>query len=61
MISLSYIKMVEKEIFDVAIIGAGVVGLAGAIYARRMNLKTIVFGTTITSTSVSYAVSRVIL
>jgi len=49
MMLLSYIKMVveeagKKEIYDVAIIGAGIVGLAGAIYARRMNLKTIVFG-----------------
>jgi len=33
-----------EEIYDVGIIGAGIVGLAGAIYARRMNLKTIVFG-----------------
>lgn len=36
--------MKENEIYDVAIIGAGVVGLSGAIYSRRMNLKTIVFG-----------------
>jgi len=34
-----------SETYDVAIIGAGIAGLAGAIYARRMNLKTIVFGT----------------
>ena len=33
-----------KETYDIAIIGTGIVGLAGAIYARRMNLKTIVFG-----------------
>ncbi len=33
-----------NEMYDVGIIGAGIVGLAGAIYARRMNLKTIVFG-----------------
>lgn len=37
--------MTEQETYDVAIIGAGIAGLAGAIYARRMNLKTIVFGT----------------
>tara|TARA_Y100000034_G_scaffold54198_1_gene66446 strand:+ start:992 stop:1936 length:945 start_codon:yes stop_codon:yes gene_type:complete len=36
--------MPGKEVYDVAIIGAGIVGLAGAVYARRMNLKTIVFG-----------------
>ena len=30
--------------YDIEIIGAGIVGLAAAIYARRMNLKTIVFG-----------------
>lgn len=34
----------KEETYDVAIIGAGIAGLAGAIYARRMNLKTIVFG-----------------
>ena len=33
-----------EETYDIAIIGTGIVGLAGAIYARRMNLKTIVFG-----------------
>jgi len=38
-------KQSTKETYDVAIIGAGIAGLAGAIYARRMNLKTIVFGT----------------
>lgn len=38
-------KTSKKEVFDVAIIGAGIAGLAGAIYARRMNMKTIVFGT----------------
>lgn len=32
------------DLYDVAIIGTGIVGLAGAIYARRMNLKTILFG-----------------
>ena len=37
-------KKENKEMYDVAIIGTGIVGLAGAIYARRMNLKTIVFG-----------------
>jgi len=30
-----------NKMYDVAIIGAGIVGLAGAIYAARMNLKTI--------------------
>ena len=34
----------KNEIYDVAIIGAGIVGLSGVIYARRMNLKTIIFG-----------------
>src|SRR3989344_8471790 len=43
MIFLSY-KMKENDVYDVAIIGAGIVGLSGAIYSRRMNLKTIVFG-----------------
>lgn len=38
------IKENKNEMYDVAIIGAGIVGLSGAIYARRMNLKTIVFG-----------------
>ena len=33
-----------NEMYDIGIIGAGIVGLSGAIYARRMNLKTIVFG-----------------
>ena len=33
-----------ESLYDVAIIGAGIAGLAAAIYARRMNLKTIVFG-----------------
>ena len=37
-------KINENNISDVAIIGAGIVGLAGAIYASRMNLKVIVFG-----------------
>jgi thioredoxin-disulfide reductase len=32
------------DVYDVAIIGTGIAGLAGAIYARRMNLNTIVFG-----------------
>lgn len=36
--------MPKEKIYDVAIIGAGIVGLAGAIYAARMNLKVIVFG-----------------
>ncbi len=33
-----------EKMYDVAIIGSGIVGLAGAIYSARMNLKTIVFG-----------------
>lgn len=37
-------KKENKEMYDVAIVGTGIVGLAGAIYAARMNLKTIVFG-----------------
>jgi thioredoxin reductase (NADPH) len=32
--------------YDDVIIGAGVVGLAAAMYSGRLNLKTIVFGTT---------------
>ena len=36
--------MSKEKIYDIAIIGAGIVGLAGAIYAARMNLKVIVFG-----------------
>jgi len=36
--------MPKQKTYDIAIIGAGVVGLAGAIYSGRMNLKTIVFG-----------------
>jgi len=35
-----------KEIYDTLIIGAGVVGLATGMYAGRLNLKTIVLGTT---------------
>jgi thioredoxin reductase (NADPH) len=34
------------EMYDTLIIGAGVVGLATAMYAGRLNLKTIVLGTT---------------
>src|SRR3989344_1122823 len=34
----------QNDVYYVAIIGAGVVGLSAAIYSRRMNLKTIVFG-----------------
>lgn len=33
-----------ENIHDVVIIGAGVVGLATAMYAGRLNLKTVVFG-----------------
>src|SRR3989344_9075729 len=33
----------QNDVYYVAIIGAGVVGLSAAIYSRRMNLKTIVF------------------
>ncbi|MBS3131762.1 FAD-dependent oxidoreductase [Candidatus Woesearchaeota archaeon] len=36
----------NNEIYDTVIIGAGVVGLATAMYAGRLNLKTIVLGTT---------------
>lgn len=36
--------MPKQKTYDIAIIGAGIVGLAGAIYAARMNLKVIVFG-----------------
>jgi len=35
-----------KGIYDTLIIGAGVVGLATGMYAGRLNLKTIVLGTT---------------
>ena len=35
-----------KEMYDIVIIGAGVTGLATAMYAGRLNLKTIVLGTT---------------
>jgi len=35
-----------KEMYDTLIIGAGVVGLGTAMYAGRLNLKTIVLGTT---------------
>jgi thioredoxin reductase (NADPH) len=34
------------EMYDTLIVGAGVVGLATAMYAGRLNLKTIVLGTT---------------
>ena len=34
------------EMYDTVIIGAGVVGLAAGMYAGRLNLKTVVFGTT---------------
>ena len=34
------------EIYDIIIIGAGVTGLATAMYAGRLNMKTVVFGTT---------------
>jgi len=37
------------ESYDLAIIGAGGAGLAGAMYAARLGLKTIVFGTTSSS------------
>lgn len=36
--------MEQHDVYDVAIIGAGIVGLSAAIYSRRMNLKTIIFG-----------------
>ena len=35
-----------NRIYDTIIIGAGVTGLAAAMYAGRLNLKTIVLGTT---------------
>jgi thioredoxin reductase (NADPH) len=35
-----------EKIYDTLIIGAGVVGLATAMYAGRLNLKTMVLGTT---------------
>lgn len=35
-----------KIMYDTVIIGAGVTGLAAAMYAGRLNLKTIVLGTT---------------
>lgn len=34
------------EMYDTVIIGAGVVGLAAGMYAGRLNLKTVVLGTT---------------
>jgi|Deesub1362A_J573_1020465.scaffolds.fasta_scaffold00023_105 thioredoxin reductase (NADPH) len=33
-----------KEIYDIAIIGSGPVGLASAMYAGRLDMKTVVFG-----------------
>ena len=41
---MTLLSYMTEETYDVAIIGAGIVGLSGAIYSRRMNLKTIVFG-----------------
>lgn len=38
--------MTEKAEYDLVIIGAGVAGLAGAMYAARLGLKTLVLGTT---------------
>ena len=35
--------------YDFAIIGAGVTGLSAAMYSARLNLKTLVFGTTSSS------------
>jgi len=34
----------KHEQFDIVIVGAGVVGLAGAMYAGRMNMKTLIIG-----------------
>ena len=45
--SLGSVKATAKkaaEKFDIIIIGAGVSGLAAAMYAGRMNLKTLVIG-----------------
>jgi len=36
--------MKGEEIYDIAIIGTGVVGLGAAMYAGRFNMKTVVFG-----------------
>jgi thioredoxin reductase (NADPH) len=35
----------EKEFYDFVIVGGGVAGLAGAMYAARLGLKVAVFGT----------------
>lgn len=37
-------KKEKHEQYDLIIVGAGVVGLAGAMYAGRMNLKTLIIG-----------------
>src|SRR3990167_2513722 len=34
----------DSEVFDFAVIGAGVTGLSAGMYAGRMGLKSIVFG-----------------
>ena len=37
-------KKERHEQYDLIIIGAGVAGLAGAMYAGRMNMKTLIIG-----------------
>ena len=37
-------KDTQKEFWDTIVIGTGIVGWAGAMYAGRLNLKTLVIG-----------------